>query len=131
MAHTRDVTEQQQSLDFADSQHRGRYGWVNPFGLRTCKFSADGDEVVAGGTQMLFGMHPCSSIVHRTEVMACLVYDLVADKRSVKFKAHEDDINSCCWTDTAGGNVLVSASNDTFLKVWYVPRFSVPLNADL
>ena len=38
----------------------------------------------------------------------------------MKIKAHEDDINSCCWADTASGNVLVSASDDTFLKVWYV-----------
>ena len=48
------------------------------------------------------------------------VYDLIADRRTVKIKAHEDDINSCCWADTASGNVLVSASDDTFLKVWYV-----------
>jgi len=27
-------------------------------------------------------------------------------------------VNSCCWADTASGNVLVSASDDTFLKVW-------------
>lgn len=40
--------------------------------------------------------------------------------RTVKIKAHEDDINSCCWADTASGNILVSASDDTFLKVWYV-----------
>ena len=47
------------------------------------------------------------------------MYDLLADKRTVKIKAHDDDINSCCWADTASGNVLVSASDDTFLKVWY------------
>lgn len=52
--------------------------------------------------------------------MRSVVYDLLADKRTVKIKAHEDDINSCCWADTASGNVLVSASDDTFLKVWYV-----------
>lgn len=48
-----------------------------------------------------------------------VVYDLLADKRTVKIRAHKDDINSCCWADTASGNVLVSASDDTFLKVWY------------
>ena len=46
------------------------------------------------------------------------VYDLLADRRTVKIRAHEDDVNSCCWADTASGNVLVSASDDTFLKVW-------------
>lgn len=47
-----------------------------------------------------------------------LVYDLLADKRTVKIMAHNDDVNSCCWADTASGNVLVSASDDTFIKVW-------------
>jgi WD repeat-containing protein 23 len=47
-----------------------------------------------------------------------LVYDLLADKRTVKIAAHDDDVNSCTWADTASGNVLISASDDTFLKVW-------------
>lgn len=47
------------------------------------------------------------------------MYDLLANKRTVKISAHEDDVNSCCWADTGSGNVLVSASDDTFLKVWY------------
>jgi DDB1- and CUL4-associated factor 11 len=38
----------------------------------------------------------------------------------VRINAHDDDVNSCCWADTASGNVLISASDDTFLKVWYV-----------
>jgi len=49
---------------------------------------------------------------------AILVYDLLADRRTVKIIAHDDDVNSCCWADTASGNVLISASDDTFLKVW-------------
>ena len=53
-------------------------------------------------------------IIDATDV----VYDLLAEKRTVKIRAHEDDINSCCWADTASGNVLVSASDDSFLKVW-------------
>jgi DDB1- and CUL4-associated factor 11 len=48
------------------------------------------------------------------------VYDLLADRRTVKIDAHQADVNSCCWADTASGNVLISASDDTFLKVWYV-----------
>lgn len=47
-----------------------------------------------------------------------LVYDLLADRRTVKIVAHDDDVNSCCWADTASGNVLISASDDTYLKVW-------------
>ena len=48
-----------------------------------------------------------------------IVYDLIADKRTVKIEAHDDDVNSCCWADS-GANVLISASDDSFLKVWYV-----------
>ena len=45
------------------------------------------------------------------------VYDLIADRRTVKIPAHEDDVNSCCWADS-GSNVLISASDDTFIKIW-------------
>ncbi|KIY73538.1 WD40 repeat-like protein [Cylindrobasidium torrendii FP15055 ss-10] len=62
--------------------------------IYSCTFSADGNEIVAG------------------------VYDLLADRRSVKINAHDDDVNSCCWADTSSGNVLVSASDDSYLKVW-------------
>ncbi|KAE9409145.1 WD40 repeat-like protein [Gymnopus androsaceus JB14] len=70
------------------------------FGLFSCRFSADGNEVIAGGRGHIY------------------VYDLLANKRSVKISAHSDDVNSCCWADTSSGNVLVSASDDSFLKVW-------------
>ncbi|KAF5392627.1 hypothetical protein D9757_002331 [Collybiopsis confluens] len=70
------------------------------FGLFSCRFSADGNEVIAGGHGHIY------------------VYDLLANKRSVKIQAHADDVNSCCWADTSSGNVLVSASDDSFLKVW-------------
>ncbi|KAJ7455934.1 WD40-repeat-containing domain protein [Mycena galericulata] len=68
--------------------------------IYSCKFSADGNEVIAGGNGQLF------------------VYDLLANRRTVKIEAHNDDVNSCCWADTASGNVLVSGSDDSFLKVW-------------
>lgn len=51
------------------------------------------------------------------------VYDLLANRRTVKISAHTDDVNSCCWADTASGNVLVSASDDTFIKIWYMASF--------
>ncbi|PFH52343.1 hypothetical protein AMATHDRAFT_140392 [Amanita thiersii Skay4041] len=75
-------------------------GSFDVFGIWSCRFSADGNEVVAGGSGKIF------------------VYDLLANRRTVKIDAHDDDVNSCCWADTASGNVLVSASDDTFLKVW-------------
>ncbi|KAG6873840.1 hypothetical protein C0995_010452 [Termitomyces sp. Mi166 len=81
------------------SNSRG-YPFGENFGIWSCRFSADGNEVVAGGNGKIF------------------VYDLLANRRTVKIAAHADDVNSCCWADTASGNVLVSASDDAFIKVW-------------
>lgn len=36
------------------------------------------------------------------------VYNLLANRRTVKIDAHQADVNSCCWADTASGNVLIS-----------------------
>jgi WD repeat-containing protein 23 len=66
-----------------------------------CRFSADGSEVFAA-----------------TNHGKIYVYDLNSDQRTVAIDAHNDDVNSCCWADSQSGNVLVSASDDTFLKVW-------------
>ncbi|KAF8203916.1 WD40-repeat-containing domain protein [Pholiota molesta] len=89
-------------IPFADPVSRPSpfFGYGESFGIWSCRFSADGNEVVAGGSGKIF------------------VYDLLANKRTVKISAHEDDVNSCCWADTTSGNVLVSASDDTYLKVW-------------
>lgn len=47
------------------------------------------------------------------------VYDLIANRRSMRIsRAHSDDVNSVCWADTASGNVLISGSDDGFVKVW-------------
>ncbi|CAE6366217.1 LEC14B protein [Rhizoctonia solani AG-1 IB] len=93
------------SLDFSNSsdtrrnrQILGFYG--DSFGIWTCRFSADGKEVVACGSQQIF------------------VWDLAAHKRVVSVPAHKHDVNSCCWADTASGNVLISGSDDTMIKVW-------------
>ncbi|KAH9081527.1 WD40-repeat-containing domain protein [Lactarius deliciosus] len=102
MATTLDSSTTQIPLSFADPGPTRRPGFMatDNFGIWSCKFSADGNEVVAGGDGKIF------------------VYDLLANKRTVKIDAHQDDVNSCCWADTASGNVLISASDDAFLKVW-------------
>ncbi|KAG2358232.1 WD40-repeat-containing domain protein [Suillus spraguei] len=105
MTSTLDSSVTQTPISFQDPNQRQRarthWGWdEDSFGIWSCRFSADGNEVVAGGSGQIF------------------VYDLLADRRTVKIKAHENDVNSCCWADTASGNVLISASDDTFLKVW-------------
>jgi len=101
MATTKDQSTTQIAIPFADpSTRRRRLSSVNEFGIWSCKFSADGNDIVAGGDGKIF------------------VYNLLANRRTVKFDAHQGDVNSCCWADSASGNVLVSGSDDTFVKVW-------------
>ncbi|KAH8835624.1 WD40-repeat-containing domain protein [Flagelloscypha sp. PMI_526] len=101
MADMKDPTAPQVPICFSDSERTRRaWDWDDGFGIWSCRFSADGNEVVAGGSGNIF------------------VYDLLANRRTVKISAHEADVNSCCWADSSSGNVLVSASDDTFLKVW-------------
>jgi WD repeat-containing protein 23 len=97
---TPDGNDAQIPISFSDPVRRSVFNYGESFGIWSCRFSADGNELVAGGSGKIF------------------VYDLLANKRTVKISAHEDDVNSCCWADTGSGNVLVSASDDTFLKVW-------------
>lgn len=54
-----------------------------------------------------------------------IVYDLTAMRTTNRIVAHDDDVNSCCWADSTSGNVLISASDDTFLKVWYASVNSI------
>ncbi|KAI0328495.1 WD40 repeat-like protein [Cubamyces sp. BRFM 1775] len=106
MTSTLDSSREQIPISFKDPTPQRSRRTVHPwddddqFGIWSCKFSADGNEVIAGGSSMIF------------------VYDLIANKRTVKIAGHNDDVNSCCWADTASGNVLISASDDTFVKVW-------------
>ena len=125
MASTVDAADEHTVINFADQNSRRRrtspLGWdgsYGSYGIWSCKFSADGNEIVAGGRSRIFGMYKnlqkggCSLII-----TSAIVYDLLANRRTVMIPAHDDDINSCCWADT-GGNILVSASDDSFIKVW-------------
>jgi len=101
LAKVKEEDQEQTPLDFGDSSaRRNADPWWSGFRIWSCRFSADGKEIVAGGSGNV------------------MVYDLIADRRSIKINAHTDDVNSCCWADTSSGNVLVSASDDSFLKVW-------------
>lgn len=77
---------------------------ADDFGIYSCRFSADGNEVVAGGNGSTGG--------------ELRVYDLTAERRTIVIEAHENDVNSCCWADTSSGNILISGSDDSFVKVW-------------
>lgn len=91
-------SSEQIPIPFGDRTRGYLYGGESR--IWSCRFSADGNEVVAGGDGKIF------------------VYDLLASRRTVKIDAHHDDVNSCCWADKGSCNILVSASDDSYLKVW-------------
>ncbi|KAF7302517.1 WD-REPEATS-REGION domain-containing protein [Mycena chlorophos] len=106
MTSTTDAAPSQIPIPFSDPPGTTRqrstslWGFDSGYRIYSTRFSADGQEIIAGGSGQIF------------------VYDLLANRRAVKIEAHNDDVNSCTWADTASGNVLVSASDDTYLKVW-------------
>ena len=120
MAHTVDSSTLQIPIPFSNPHPQRRSIWNvdDSFGIWSCRFSADGNEVIAGGSRNIFGIFdPVMCVYQITDTRE--VYDLPANRRSVSIIAHEDDVNSCCWADSESGNVLISASDDTFIKVWY------------
>ncbi|KAL0391068.1 UNVERIFIED_CONTAM: LEC14B protein [Sesamum calycinum] len=89
------ITEIHDGLDFS-SPDDGGYS----FGIFSLKFSTDGREVVAGGSN--------GNIY---------VYDLEAKKLSLRISAHMSDVNSVCFADESG-HLIYSGSDDNFCKVW-------------
>ncbi|XP_062144040.1 LEC14B homolog isoform X2 [Alnus glutinosa] len=88
------ITEIHEGLDFSADDD----GCT--FGIFSVKFSTDGREVVAGSND--------DSIY---------VYDLEANKLSLRILAHASDVNTVCFADETG-NLIYSGSDDTFCKVW-------------
>ncbi|KAI4345512.1 hypothetical protein L6164_012627 [Bauhinia variegata] len=88
------VTEIHYGLDFSSDEDE------DEFGIFSIKFSTDGRELVAGNSD--------SSIC---------VYDLGADKLSLRIPAHMSDVNTVCFADESG-HLIYSGSDDSFCKVW-------------
>lgn len=66
MTSTLDASTEQVPISFKDPAPARRRGWndydeEDHFGIWSCKFSADGKEVIAGGSSMIFGMLPFRS----------------------------------------------------------------------
>ncbi|KAJ1435722.1 WD40/YVTN repeat-like-containing domain superfamily [Sesbania bispinosa] len=89
------VTEIHDGLDFS-SNDDGGYS----FGIFSVKFSNDGRELVAGSSG--------DSIY---------VYDLEANKLSLRILAHASDVNTVCFADETS-HLIYSGSDDSFCKVW-------------
>ncbi|KAI3485973.1 hypothetical protein L1887_50552 [Cichorium endivia] len=65
------------------------------------RFSGDSREIVAGA--------------HFGDIY---VYDIEARRRVLRVEGHSDDVNAVAFADAASSNVLISGSDDSFVKVW-------------
>lgn len=88
-------TEIHDGLDFS-AHSDGGYS----FGIFSVKFSTDGCELVAGSNDD-----------------AIYVYDLEANKLSMRILAHTSDVNTVCFADESG-HLIFSGSDDNLCKVW-------------
>lgn len=139
MVKTMEMGNHQKPICFAETRVRSHslWGWDDDsYCIWSCRFSADGNEVRStfrtspsgklifdrllqeDGGRSSVNSNPSDCACLQSPNLHLIVYDLIADRRTVKISAHEDDVNSCCWADS-GSNVLISASDDTYLKVWY------------
>jgi WD repeat-containing protein 23 len=98
------VTDIHDGLDF--SQHEDvQYA----FGIFSVKFSSDGRELVAGSNDE-----------------AIYVYDLHANKLTLRLPAHTSDVNTVAFADESG-NLIYSGSDDTLCKVGYCSKLCKPV----
>ncbi|KAJ1027841.1 hypothetical protein NDA13_003294 [Ustilago tritici] len=70
-------------------------------GIWSIRFSGDSREIVAGA--------------HFGDIY---VYDIEARRRVLRVEGHSDDVNAVAFADAASSNVLISGSDDSFVKVW-------------
>uniref|UniRef100_A0A7C9EYK1 Uncharacterized protein n=1 Tax=Opuntia streptacantha TaxID=393608 RepID=A0A7C9EYK1_OPUST len=89
------VTEIHEGLNFSTGVDEDE---EDLFGIFSVKFSIDGRELVAGSSDH-----------------SIYVYDLVANKCTLRIVAHEDDVNTVCFADESG-NLMYSGSDDGFCK---------------
>lgn len=77
------------------------YSGVRGLGIWSLRFDSGGRELVAGCTQ--------GRIV---------VYDVASKTCVTNIKGHSNDTNAVCFADQSDPNILVSGSDDSYLKVW-------------
>ena len=71
------------------------------FCLFSLRFSPDSSEICGGS---------CDESVY--------TYDLVAEKRTQRFEGHTNDVNAVCYLNDGSGNLIISGSDDTMVRVW-------------
>ncbi|CAO1633947.1 unnamed protein product [Parajaminaea phylloscopi] len=88
-----DYSDRQVPLEFEDDSQSG--------GIWSIRFSGDSREIVAGA--------------HYGNIY---VYDIEARRRVLRVDGHQDDVNGVTFADSASSNVLISGSDDSYVKVW-------------
>lgn len=76
-------------------------GTRGDFGIWSIRFSADAREIVAGASHG-----------------DIFLYDIERGMSNPRIEAHDDDVNAVDFADKSSSNVLVSGSDDSFIKVW-------------
>ncbi|GAA5910705.1 hypothetical protein JCM5296_006818 [Sporobolomyces johnsonii] len=85
----------QETIDF------GRGSSYGGFGIWSLRFSHDAKEVVAGASDgQMF------------------VYDIESSRTILRVNAHRDDVNAVAFGSASDSNLLLSGSDDSFVKVW-------------
>ncbi|KAG2423726.1 hypothetical protein HXX76_015115 [Chlamydomonas incerta] len=96
------ITEIHEPLSFDDSQ-RGPNDDIRmgrSFGIWSVQWSGDGREIVAG-----------------TNDQSVVVLDVETKRVVARAEGHQDDVNAVTYAD-GSPNVIVSGSDDTYIKVW-------------
>ena len=80
----------------------GFYGYGGYFGIFSCKFSGDGNELVWAANN------------------GCIkVFDIEKEEKSCNIaNAHNDDISTVCFANRNNSNILFTGSDDFFIKAW-------------
>ncbi|WWC90218.1 uncharacterized protein L201_005151 [Kwoniella dendrophila CBS 6074] len=100
MLYTAESDQEHIELDFTGSRNPSMWGHER-FGIWSIRFSADGKEVVAGASGGKI-----------------LVYDIDAQRRTLAVRGHCDDVNAVSFADESSTNILVSGSDDGYVKIW-------------
>jgi len=88
----------QVQLNFGAHSRRGVYDYGAVWSIR---FSGDSREIVAGAGS--------GDIA---------VYDIEARRQTLRVSGHHEDVNAVAFADRGSGNVLISGSDDSYVKVW-------------
>ncbi len=59
-----------------------------------------------------------TKIMAGTSAHSIIVYDVETKKTQYNILGHEDDVNSVCFAESNSPNILISGSDDSYIKIW-------------